>query len=349
LLINKEIIYKYYLAIRNGEYNEHFFEKEEWHKESFEISKNLPKLPKEITMNDFYLVSGIDTIKPKNNIDFKGKIFLLVNKVVFSSAEGFAVFCKSTKWATVVGETTSGDGVGIDPIIVCLPTSKILIRYPGEMGLNPDGSSNEEVNTIPDIKIDGRSSEERLFNFAKTINPNIEYLYHDIPPILNNCKVNVIIYPTNESTDKLNIKIIEQVKSFNKRFFLIPDSLVIPDTIALHRKFINMDILCWGSIYGNLWIKEHLKDFPIEITADYIRAKEIHMGDNLRLIASWFNTDSEGNYVRFYTAQKSEEVLNLFDVFHGPTNYAIADYKYEPIENGNYIFNKNTKKYEIEK
>lgn len=349
LLIKEKVKFKNYLAVRKGEFIKPFFDEIGFQKEFFNVSKELKELPKEVIEKDFYLVSDTNVIEPKNNIDFNGKIFLLVNKGVYSSAEGLAVFCKSTNWATVVGETTSGDGVGVDPIIVCLPNSKILIRFPGSMGLNPNGSSNEEQNTVPDIKIDGRSSEERLYNFAKTINPAIQYTYYDVPPILNNCKVDIIIYPTNESSDSTNTKILRQVKRVNDMFFHIEDSLIIPDTIALKRKFYHKHINCYGSINGNLWIKQNIKNFPIEITTNHIKAREMYKGNNLSLISSWFNSDSENYYVRFYTAQKSEGVLGINKVFHGPTNYVIADEKHELIETGNFKYNRTINQYEVSK
>ncbi len=82
---------------------------------------------------------------------FDGKIWLLVSERVYSAAEAFTVFCKDTGFATVVGTPTGGDGIGIDPVYLCLPNSRLLIRYSPLFGLNPDGSSNEEYGSIPDI------------------------------------------------------------------------------------------------------------------------------------------------------------------------------------------------------
>ncbi|WP_094369149.1 S41 family peptidase [Romboutsia weinsteinii] len=39
---------------------------------------------------------------------YNGNIYLLVNKGVFSSSEGLAVFCKNSGWAKVVGNKNSG-------------------------------------------------------------------------------------------------------------------------------------------------------------------------------------------------------------------------------------------------
>lgn len=82
------------------------------------------------------------------------KVWLLVSNKVYSSSEAFAVFCKTTGYATVVGERTGGDGIGIAPFHAVLPQSGLVIRYSGENGLNADGSSNAEHCTVPDILCD---------------------------------------------------------------------------------------------------------------------------------------------------------------------------------------------------
>ncbi|QNK42614.1 hypothetical protein HCR03_11650 [Caproicibacter fermentans] len=68
-----------------------------------------------------------------------------------SSAEGFAHFCKQTGFATIVGDPTNGDGIGIDSLIFVLPNSGICLRFSASLGLNPDGGSNEEFGTTPDV------------------------------------------------------------------------------------------------------------------------------------------------------------------------------------------------------
>lgn len=93
-----------------------------------------------------------DEIKPLGKEKaFKGKIWLLVSPNVYSSAEGFAVFCKNTSFATIVGTPTGGDGIGSDPELISLPNSGLIVRYSGSYGINSDGTGNEEFGTTPDI------------------------------------------------------------------------------------------------------------------------------------------------------------------------------------------------------
>ena len=74
------------------------------------------------------------------------------------------MFCKNTKFATVVGENTGGDGGGRNVCVVKLPVSGLLLRFRAMHVLNPDGSSNVESGTVPDVvpEIKGRKDTSYL-------------------------------------------------------------------------------------------------------------------------------------------------------------------------------------------
>ncbi len=114
----------------------------------------------------FYNDSGI--IEPADSVGFGGKIYILTSSKVFSSAETFAMFCKQTGFATLVGTKTGGDGGGIDPIEIILPNSKLVVRFPIGMTLNSDGSSNFEKKTTPDVLIE--ANEDALQRALSIIN-----------------------------------------------------------------------------------------------------------------------------------------------------------------------------------
>lgn len=161
-MIDKQLDNKVYLAIKNGKLNRSYYKSIGMKPDKLDALNGLEYVPDEIFVEKFSIFVTVDQIVPEKNKKCKGKFYLLVNKDVFSASEGMAIFCKATKCATVVGEKTNGDGIGVDPFLVCLPNSKIVIRFPGEMGLNPDGSSNFEMKTKPDIKIVADNNEERL-------------------------------------------------------------------------------------------------------------------------------------------------------------------------------------------
>ncbi|WP_273702614.1 S41 family peptidase [Thermoanaerobacter sp. A7A] len=143
-LIDKKIPYKAYTVVKNYD---------------IKYTKTLDKLPKNRNYppelkDDFGYFAEISyTVTPKNYVGFKGKIYLLTDAGVYSAAESFASFAKATKWATVVGTPTSG-GLGFNPDYLILPNSGLIVRYPNNMALNPDGTANEEVGTQPDIYVE---------------------------------------------------------------------------------------------------------------------------------------------------------------------------------------------------
>ncbi len=131
---------------------------------------DLPSLPPELSSGDYVFSRDTNSIAPVNDSkSFTGKIYLLVDEAVYSSAESLAYFCKVTGFAEVVGKTTSGDGIGSDPLLLTLPESGIVIRFTGEMGLNPDGSANEETKTVPDVLLPGDTPELRLEQLLEKI------------------------------------------------------------------------------------------------------------------------------------------------------------------------------------
>lgn len=168
-LTKDTLYYPQYLIIKDGGLNKKFYPQYFENTTAVRKDETLPNIPSEILDGTFRLKIDPDTISPKNPVAFKGKIYLLVNGVVFSSAEGLAYFCKATKWATIAGVRTGGDGVGSDPIPFILPESGIIIRYPALSGFNLDGSLNFEERTIPDILIDGKDADERLSNLINYI------------------------------------------------------------------------------------------------------------------------------------------------------------------------------------
>ena len=84
-------------------------------------------------------------------IDKDIKKWVLTSEKVYSSADKFVCFCKATGWATIVGTSTSGDGLGSTPILVILPYSGLLVRFSCMAGENPDGGMNAAEGSYPDV------------------------------------------------------------------------------------------------------------------------------------------------------------------------------------------------------
>lgn len=98
----------------------------------------------------------------KKSEEQKCDIFILQNKNTKNSADFVCQIANRTKFATTVGEATSGYGLNIVHTYKSLPNIGLIVEYPLGQGLNEDGSTNEEVGTIPSIKLDDNSEMVKL-------------------------------------------------------------------------------------------------------------------------------------------------------------------------------------------
>ncbi|WP_339288391.1 S41 family peptidase [Paenibacillus sp. FSL E2-0201] len=166
LLINKPITYNTYSLYRGGEYAEAFMQARWLTGGLLPIAnikdEQMPNIPPEATTMFKDYNKNVDIVTPYQSVGFKGEIYLLVDSSVYSSAEGFAAFAKGTGFAMVVGGRTGGDGLGTDPLVAALPNSGYVFRFSLQMGLNSDGSCNEEVKTVPDVEVDPDTSKPLL-------------------------------------------------------------------------------------------------------------------------------------------------------------------------------------------
>lgn len=160
-----------YALIKGGENNKRFYENA-FSKEELKDVKNLPQLPK-LNKQDLegmkYLIENKVTVEPcEASPMFKGKIWVLTSENIYSSSESFVQYCKATGFATLVGNTTGGDGGGIDPVYITLPNSGLIVRYSMLYTLNYDGSNSEECGTTPDVT--SADGENPLVTCLKAIN-----------------------------------------------------------------------------------------------------------------------------------------------------------------------------------
>ncbi|EMT39633.1 Periplasmic protease [Thermoanaerobacter thermohydrosulfuricus WC1] len=90
--------------------------------------------------------------KSNEYVNFKGKIFLIIDRATFSAATEFAKFCKETGFATLVGRNTLGHGSLTS--YMRLPNSGLIVRFEAGTILNRDGGSFFIEGVKPDIELD---------------------------------------------------------------------------------------------------------------------------------------------------------------------------------------------------
>lgn len=160
-LITKPASYKFILGYKQGKLNlwtdpelqnpDDYFQQvyldESWKEE---ISGTASKAMDEMDT----IVKFESTVGPaENSVRFNGHIWLLVDDGVASAAEELVQFCKQAKFATIIGTTTGGNGAGLQPHIIALPWSGLLIYYEPFFGLNLDGTCNAITGTTPDYMV----------------------------------------------------------------------------------------------------------------------------------------------------------------------------------------------------
>jgi hypothetical protein len=68
----------------------------------------------------------------------------------------------------LLGTTTGRDGIGYSVFYFSLPNNKLVIQMPSCMGINPDGTANEETHTSPHVYVDWSQFEndEELLQYV---------------------------------------------------------------------------------------------------------------------------------------------------------------------------------------
>lgn len=137
----------------------------------YDLIKNFPKTTLNIIedFDRFYYAENI--VEPlEDSIKFSKNIYLLVDEKVYSSSEKLANFAKESGLATLIGETTGGDGIGDDPFVIALPNTGYLVRFAKELGVTGKGVINEKDKTSPDYEVGDITMKRIIENGKVNIN-----------------------------------------------------------------------------------------------------------------------------------------------------------------------------------
>jgi hypothetical protein len=148
----------------------------------------------------------------------------------------------------------------------------------------------------------------------------------------------ILILPTNEKDSDIQKNIHEFVRRYQQRFF--PQSPVIMDAEAIGRDFSRNSLILFGTMNGNLWLKENAAKFPFTIEPNRIVADKVYEGTDLRFISGWPNPQNTKRGILVYTAQQAGNIAGINSVFHGPTDYVVAKQD-TVLKADNYKKNKN--------
>ena len=137
--------------------------------------------PEGFDPNDWFFYRITRRIEPRNQYNFDGSLYVLINWGSFSASDDYANAVKRIGFAKLVGRNTSGGGAAyLGPTAMRLPASGMIFRVETELLINPDGSVNELFGTPPDIQLE-------LADPPKSVNKEdllkdewIQYIIHEL-------------------------------------------------------------------------------------------------------------------------------------------------------------------------
>ena len=184
LLLKEQLGVKTYTFYKEGKLVEEYLKKSRQNileVDDLDLS-SFQNLPPEISEDfKYYTENKLDILPSEEDyIGFEGNIYLFVDSNVFSSSESLAVYTKESGFATIIGQQTSGDGIGTEPLITMLPNSGYIFRFSKEMGITSDGTCNNEYGTTPDYVVPSAKYPDEYINLDECIRKVLELEKIDI-------------------------------------------------------------------------------------------------------------------------------------------------------------------------
>jgi len=167
------------------------------------------------------------------------------------------------------------------------------------------------VETFKELSERDLGSEFYLIPFTGTINA-VSVNKDDV----------ILIVPTNEKDKTAQEKIQEYVALIKDRFY--KNNPLMTDKEALARDLSKHAVVMYGTKEGNLLLAKFIGELPVTIEQDKILADKVYEGENLRFITAWPNPYNQNRGFLIYSAQKAIDIPGINSVFHGPTDYVIA-------------------------
>ncbi|PWJ41872.1 S41 family peptidase [Sediminitomix flava] len=127
--------------------------------------------------NGEIFTSDISLNQPQaDSLQFKGKVYVLINRYSYSQATVTAAMIQDYKFGTLIGETTADVPTTYGAIHQFeLPNTKISVSYPKAFIIRPNGNT-ELKGTTPDIKVTPNrfTEKDEILDYA------IEFIKKDI-------------------------------------------------------------------------------------------------------------------------------------------------------------------------
>ncbi len=124
-------------------------------KEDIKLTKQIP----EKVSDGSYCYRVLEETSVGSRKNEKHKLYVLIDGDTASAADWMAHYLQVYMGSTLVGQNTSGEGIGRSPAFTLLPNSKLMVSYFDSYAENPDGNSNSLYGTAPDYYMEKTIAE----------------------------------------------------------------------------------------------------------------------------------------------------------------------------------------------
>ncbi len=164
---------------------------------------------------------------------------------------------------------------------------------------------------------------------------------NDILAIIQRSPGSAVVRPDAIKDDDLSYRVKNFVKSIHQQFFAAKGVKLVTATEADEKKLHDKPLVLYGSPKSNALLKDMLKKCGIKLLRNKITIGErVFKGKGLVLITCYPNPYNPKVPILIYASADDENVLNLNDFFHGPTDYLVGRWtktrKPETLHQGNY-------------
>jgi transcriptional regulator with XRE-family HTH domain len=152
-------------------------------------------------------------------------------------------------------------------------------------------------------------------------------------------EIDFIVISENENDAIKQEEIRMYVEGIKNKFFT--KTPLIYDTKAIRMDMSKYSFIVYGTIQNNVFL-QNFKDFlPIQISDSSIIADKECLTQKGKAIFNITNPLNEKEYIVVYTAQKPEGIIDINNVFHGPTNFIVFENREKVYTKGFFVKKNN--------
>lgn len=149
---------------------------------------------------------------------------------------------------------------------------------------------------------------------------------------LNNTFEHVDYLVVSEQEEGNEKEIKAYVTKIRDRF--MKETRIITDKEALAMDVSQYSFMVYGTVRNNLLLQKYNESLPVQVTDSGIQADKDYELKDGKAIFNMPNPVNPQKYFIVYTAQAPEGIIDINNVFHGPSNYVVFEDRQHVLKSG---------------